>query len=148
MKKVNKKKGFTLVELAIVIAVIAILAAILVPTLTTVLGKANKTKDTTAVNKIIQAYVTDNADDEALVEKWASNTPYYVVYNNKVFKVVSTASTELEVGTDKDYTVTGSGDSATYTIKEVTGKTYKVSTATADKIVSGDDTVTMLIVNA
>lgn len=62
MKKVNKKKGFTLVELAIVIAVIAILAAILVPTLTTVLGKANKQKDGTTVSKAIQAYVTDNVD--------------------------------------------------------------------------------------
>ena len=41
MKKTNKK-GFTLVELVIVIAVIAILAAVLIPTFTSVITAANK----------------------------------------------------------------------------------------------------------
>ncbi len=42
MKKTNKKKGFTIVELVIVIAVIAILAAVLIPTFNNVVEKANK----------------------------------------------------------------------------------------------------------
>ena len=41
MKK-NNKKGFTIVELVIVIAVIAILAAVLIPTFTGVTEKAQK----------------------------------------------------------------------------------------------------------
>ncbi|MBQ7445770.1 MAG: prepilin-type N-terminal cleavage/methylation domain-containing protein [Clostridia bacterium] len=41
MKKLNKK-GFTIVELVIVIAVIAILAAVLIPTFATVIQKANE----------------------------------------------------------------------------------------------------------
>jgi type IV pilus assembly protein PilA len=41
MKKTNKK-GFTIVELVIVIAVIAILAAVLIPTFANVVEKANK----------------------------------------------------------------------------------------------------------
>ena len=41
MKKLNKK-GFTIVELVIVIAVIAILAAVLIPTFATVIEKANR----------------------------------------------------------------------------------------------------------
>ena len=41
MKKLNKK-GFTIVELVIVIAVIAILAGVLIPTFATVVDKANK----------------------------------------------------------------------------------------------------------
>lgn len=41
MKKSNKK-GFTIVELVIVIAVIAILAAVLIPTFTNVVEKANE----------------------------------------------------------------------------------------------------------
>ena len=41
MKKLNKK-GFTIVELVIVIAVIAILAGVLIPTFATVVEKANK----------------------------------------------------------------------------------------------------------
>ena len=40
MKKSNKK-GFTIVELVIVIAVIAILAAVLIPTFSNVISKAN-----------------------------------------------------------------------------------------------------------
>lgn len=45
MKKLRKSRGFTLVELVIVIAVIAVLAAILVPTFSAVINNANKAKD-------------------------------------------------------------------------------------------------------
>ena len=41
MKKLNKKV-FTIVELVIVIAVIAILAAVLIPTFSNVIEKANR----------------------------------------------------------------------------------------------------------
>lgn len=41
MKKLNKK-GFTIIELVIVIAVIAILAAVLIPTFSSVISNANK----------------------------------------------------------------------------------------------------------
>lgn len=43
MKKFNKK-GFTMVELVVVIAVIAILAAVLIPTFSNVVDKANESK--------------------------------------------------------------------------------------------------------
>ena len=43
MKKTNKK-GFTIVELVIVIAVIAILAAVLIPTFSGVVAKATESK--------------------------------------------------------------------------------------------------------
>lgn len=42
--KNNKKRGFTIVELVIVIAVIAILAAVLIPTFSNVIAKANESK--------------------------------------------------------------------------------------------------------
>ena len=43
MKKLNKK-GFTIVELVIVIAVIAILAGVLIPTFANVVAKAEESK--------------------------------------------------------------------------------------------------------
>ena len=44
MKKTNKK-GFTLVELVIVIAVIAILAGVMIATFSNVVAKANASAD-------------------------------------------------------------------------------------------------------
>lgn len=41
MKKNNNRKGFTIVELVIVIAVIAILASVMIPTFSGVIDKAN-----------------------------------------------------------------------------------------------------------
>lgn len=42
MKKMNKKRGFTIVELSIVIAVIAILSAVLIPTFTSIVKKSQQ----------------------------------------------------------------------------------------------------------
>ena len=44
MKKLNKK-GFTLIELIVVIAILAILAAILIPAVTGYISKATNAKD-------------------------------------------------------------------------------------------------------
>lgn len=44
-KKLNKKKGFTLMEMLIVVAIIAILIAIAIPTFSSQLNKARKSTD-------------------------------------------------------------------------------------------------------
>ena len=80
MKKMNKK-GFTIVELVIVIAVIAILAAVIVPTFSTVVTKANESK---ALQEAKNAYteslvnvLADGVIDEATdtVTFGGTNTP-------------------------------------------------------------------------
>lgn len=48
----NNKKGFTIVELVIVIAVIAILSAVLIPTISGLIKKANVTADQTLVRNL------------------------------------------------------------------------------------------------
>ena len=61
MKKLNKK-GFTIVELVIVIAVIAILAAVLIPTFSGVVKKANASA---ALQEAKNAYTVIVAEDIA-----------------------------------------------------------------------------------
>ncbi len=64
MKRTNKK-GFTIVELVIVIAVIAILAAVLVPTFSNLINKANVSNDTVLVrelNKLVQISEIEQKD--------------------------------------------------------------------------------------
>ena len=58
----NNKKGFTIVELVIVIAVIAILAAVLIPTFAGIIKKANESKDTQLVKNLNTALAADTED--------------------------------------------------------------------------------------
>lgn len=60
MKK-NSKKGFTIVELVIVIAVIAILAGVLIPTFSTVIKKARINSDTQVVRNLNTSLAADEA---------------------------------------------------------------------------------------
>lgn len=54
MKNLKNKKGFTIVELVIVIAVIAILAAVLIPTFSNVIADA---KESAALQNARNAYI-------------------------------------------------------------------------------------------
>ena len=61
--KRNNKKGFTIVELVIVIAVIAILSAVLIPTFGGITDKANKSAaEQAARNGHTKYYALDLAD--------------------------------------------------------------------------------------
>lgn len=57
----QKKRGFTVVELVIVIAVIAILAAVLIPTFTSLLQKSNQSADTKLLDQINKLLVIKEA---------------------------------------------------------------------------------------
>lgn len=57
----NCKKGFTIVELIIVIAVIAILAAVLIPTFSNLIKRANVANDTALVRNLNTALAADGA---------------------------------------------------------------------------------------
>lgn len=57
----KRKKGFTLIELMAVIAIIAVLAAVLVPTVNGYITRSKKTAVITQVNTAITAIETYNA---------------------------------------------------------------------------------------
>ena len=96
MKKSNKK-GFTIVELVIVIAVIAILSAVLIPTFSNVTKNA---KNSAAQQEASHALSTVLMKEEGALD---TNYTYYFVVDNGayVFKYVSG-----ELKADTTYTAT------------------------------------------
>ena len=61
-----KKKGFTIVELVIVIAVIAVLAAVLIPTFVDLTRKANVSADTVLVKNLNTSLSSDAKEHKAM----------------------------------------------------------------------------------
>lgn len=64
----KKKKGFTLVELVIVIAVIAILSAILIPTFGSIMSDAKETSAKADLKSVITTYLAKNANSDADID--------------------------------------------------------------------------------
>ena len=86
MNKKNLRKGFTTVELVIVIAVIAILATALIPTFGGLINSANETKDMNAARQAYNDYMlkkaqTGGADDTYYIH---SGDHYYLVNAGKL----------------------------------------------------------------
>ena len=75
--KRNNKKGFTIVELVIVIAVIGILAAVLIPTFSDIITKANASKDMQEARNAYTQYLIDHP----------TSTVKYVLQNGKYYNV-------------------------------------------------------------
>ena len=104
--KRNNKKGFTIVELVIVIAVIAILAGVLIPTFSGIVEKANKSAALQeAQNVYKEVYALDLSDgtvdhdidvDEYKAEGGDLKGSATFTYN----------STNFEYKTTKGYTAT------------------------------------------
>lgn len=79
----NKKKGFTLVELIVVLAILAILAAMLVPALTGYIDKANEKKLTAVTRQVVVAAQTVVSETYAKNGKFEVPIIYALVYDGK-----------------------------------------------------------------
>lgn len=86
------KKAFTITELVIVIAVIAILAAVLIPTFTTVVNKANESAAMQEARSEFENFnvevLTSESDVRNFVIKYQKGDgakPYYFVVTNGQF---------------------------------------------------------------
>ena len=107
--KNTKKKGFTLVELVIVIAVIAILAAVLIPTFTSVIQNANASKKLQELKSTI--------DNEYIDYVAKNNEVPKVLYYNNVYTFTKPTSCT-------SYTLTGSTASKTFVKLDSTYNVY------------------------
>ena len=115
MKKMNKK-GFTIVELVIVIAVIAILAAVMIPTFS---GIVDKAKNSAALQEVKNAYT---ATLVAELETEATNDD-----------VISKITTDIHVTATNGKVVTVSANGEAKVAADNTSAGYKID---AGKIVA------------
>ena len=94
---IDGKKGFTIVELVIVIAVIAILSAVLIPTFA---GVSSKAKESAALQEVRSAYTAYLADVLEKNEEPEENI--WVEHENGVTVKVTDGKAEVAEGTMPD----------------------------------------------
>ncbi len=138
--KNHRKKGFTIVELVIVIAVIAILAAVLIPTFTGVINSAKESKALQAARNLWTKYTVANAQTFANVEKAyivIDGTYVYLVKDGQFYAEAPAGESMPEASklTGNGYTVlTGyseDSDASTVTWPSIYESTAAASTAAA-----------------
>lgn len=116
MKNRKAKKGFTIIELVIVIAVIGILAGVLIPTFSNVIANANKTAAMEEAKNAYTIFLADHAEDIDL-----KNSNFYIKSGDYFFKVTAGQfdATALEGITESAIEVKdGAFDSTTYKITD------------------------------
>ena len=111
----NRKKGFTIVELVIVIAVIAILAAVLIPNLARLVDRANENSAMQAARNEYEAYLTEYAKD------LEDSVHFVIIKGDYAFEVTDGQFNE-KAKAKTDFNTTGKADLS---------KGYQVTTDTA-----------------
>ena len=129
MKKMNNK-GFSLIELIIVIAIMAVLVAIIAPNLTKYLGKSKTQTDKTNLDEIKKQF--KNAISDAATDEITDVAGTYIVNGNNVS---TKAGTTAGAGANKFLTVVKKAlDSDTNTKSKVDSTKTKIQV-----VVSGSD---------
>lgn len=119
MKKVNKKKGFTLAELLVVIAILAILIAVAVPIFTGVLGDAEEKVINANIRAVRGAAVTEILSSETERVKtgpWKATATISDSGDMKTLEITDWASGDTETDADTHKPVS-SGGIDTYVVK-------------------------------
>ena len=116
----NKNKGFSLVELIVVIAIMAVLVAVLAPALLQYVERSRAQKDDSAMGEVTNAILLAMSDQDVFDE-----VLYYTAYGNVACYI------------DQDTEATLSD--AAKDSKHVTKKAEAGSTNTADQYLYGDD---------
>jgi len=117
----NNKKGFTLAELLVVVAIIAVLVAVSIPIFTAKLEKSRETTDIANMRAAKAAATVEllaNEDSTGATVSSGSKTEYY---NIETGKLVAAAPKTYGKGTTKDGKVTYAGYDSTkaYTASDI-----------------------------
>ena len=152
MKKNNK--GFSLIELIIVIAIMAILVAIIAPNLTKYLGKSKKSTDKKNADEIASQLQTSISDYES-----QDDAGEIISTINKTLKIKWTAATTASIDPSGDVTTDpvapAAGDSfLTIVNSNITSstkskeKSNQATTATITKVSGGKYKIEVVVGNA
>ena len=126
IRKMMNKKGFTLVELIVVLVILAILAALLIPALTGYIDKANEEKVTAECRMVVMGAQTVGttfyADHSTLTDK---NKP--TVGEIAHYAEVAALGTVTADETNKTYTLDETKHTACFTVTyDASGKVKSV----------------------
>ena len=110
MRKMKNKKGFTLMEMLIVVAIIAILIAIAIPTFASSLNKARIATDEANIRSGYASVMTDVLTDEnySVEGGTAVTATYKLNKDGSVTKITDTVTDAAD-----PYTTVGKNDTAT-----------------------------------
>ena len=108
MKKMNKK-GFTIVELVIVIAVIAILAAVMIPTFGGIIERANQSSAMQEATNLYKALLTEEEYNGNLDLQTGTAVDLYIVIDEEYIFAVTDGELELVEAKDAAYTANPTG---------------------------------------
>ena len=104
MKKLNNKKGFTIVELVIVIAVIGILAAVLIPTFGGIINRANELSAVqlarTSLTNVLSGNVQNGTLNSAEFVINNGSKTYQFSYANGKLVTEDSADSSVKAGED------------------------------------------------
>lgn len=130
MKK-KLKKGFTLVELVIVIAVIAILSAVLIPTFGNVISNANDSAAFSTASNALTKYTTNQAQAG---QSTMLPDGYVIVFDKEQEFTTSTSSTQITESSIKYVFEFKNGSLIQY--KDDSTKTFNKYSEIKDKVVA------------
>ena len=101
-KRKNKKQGFTLMELIVVVAIIAILAASLTPSFTGYIKESRKVAVINQAKNVVTAYESINAKTTNEISTNISVSSFITSYGNDLINATDLQNIEIDTITIQD----------------------------------------------